>query len=188
MMMRWRQKSTFGGSVLTFMVLGLTVIALPALAQPYGKGIYNANVPYGSTTSLTISTNGTVTITITPASGGTLATGTSTVTVTSKDVVGYNLYLRDTAASTALVNGANTIPASGNVSPAALAINTWGYNTDASTNFTGITASDALLKSATGPFTAGDITTVTYGVNIDLTKLPGTYSTTVMYTATDRTN
>lgn len=155
-------------------------------ASPYGVGVYGADVPYGGQTSLTISTDGNVTIPVTPSDAGTLATGTSTVTVTSTDVVGYKLYIR-ALSDTNLANGGANIPASGNVTAAALAVNTWGYNTDATTNFVGITLSDALIRSRTGPFETGDQTTVTYGVKIDNTKPSGTYSTTVVYTAVPQT-
>ncbi len=161
---------------------------LHGTAQPYGMGKYNENVPYGSETSLAISNNGNVSIPITPVDAGTLGTGASLVTVTSTDVVGYKLYIRANQATTNLANGPDTIPASGNGSPAPLAVNTWGYNTDGSSNFVGIGLSDALIKTANGPFTSGDNTTVTYGIKIDNSKPAGIYSATVMYTAAPRTD
>lgn len=157
-------------------------------AQPYGIGLYNENVPYGNQTSLSIATSGNVTIpNITPTSGGTLGTGTSTVTVTSTDVVGFKLYVRSLT-STNMNNLGATIPASANGSPAALAADTWGYNTNASTNFVGMTLSDVLIKSITGPASTGDGTTFTYGMNVDLVKPAGNYTTSVIYTAVPQTN
>ena len=156
-------------------------------AQPYGIGLYDINVPYGSQTSLSISTDGNVSIPIAPTTSGTLATGTSTVTVTSTDVTGYKLYIR--ALNNAYMNNAGAqLPASANGTPAALAVNTWGYNTDASSNFTGISLSDTLIHSITAPATSGDITHVTYGVKVDLAKPAGNYSATVVYTAVPQTN
>lgn len=154
-------------------------------ASPYGVGKYNENVPYGGQTELTIATSGNLTIDVAP--DGTLHTGTSTVTITSTDVTGYKLYLRDSDGVTNLVNGSNTIPASANVIAAALAVNTWGYNIDASINFVGITSSDVLLRDRTGPYTSGDVTTVTYGVKVDSSKSGGDYSDTVVYTAVPQT-
>ena len=171
-------------SGLFFSVLVSWVTTTPALAQPFGVGIFNANVPFGGQTSLTIATNGNVSITLSPT--GSTATGSSTVTVTSSDVVGYKLYIR-ALPSTNLTSGAATIPASSNGSPAALSANTWGYNTDNSTNYLGVTTSDVLLKSATGPFTSGDATAVYYGVKVDYTTKPGSYSDTIMYTAVPQT-
>ncbi len=171
------------------LVIGVFVAFLGKVAaQPYGQGKYNENVPYGSQTSLTISNNGNVSIPITPADTAILGTGSSVVTVTSTDVVGYKLYIRANQATTNLVNGPDTIPASANGTPAALAVNTWGYNTDASSNFTGIILSDALIKTANGPFPSGDNTTVTYGIKIDNSKPAGVYSATVMYTAAPMTD
>jgi phage tail tube protein FII len=168
------------------LLFGLTSVGI-AHAQPYGKGTYGANVPYGSQTSLTIATNGNVTIPITPVDSGTLGTGTSTVTVTSTDVVGYKLYIQ-AETSTNMTNGAATLPASANGSPAALATNTWGYNTDASSDFVGITLTNVLVKNAVGPYSAGDNTTFTYGVKVDNTKPAGNYAATVTYTAVPQTD
>lgn len=175
--------------VLGFILAVAVGVALPSIvnASPYGKGVYGANVPYGSQTSLSIATNGNVTIPITPTTSGVLATGTSTVTVTSTDVMGYKLYLR-ALTNTTMNNLGALLPASANGSPAALAINTWGYNTDASSNFTGPTLTDALIRSITVPASTGDITSVTYGMNLDFAKPAGKYVATVIYTAVPQTN
>jgi hypothetical protein len=157
-----------------------------AVAQPFGTGKYGANVPYGSATSLTISTSGNVAISITPTDSGTLGTATNNVTITSTDVVGYQLYI-NSLSSTNMSNGAYNIPASGNVVAGSLAVDTWGYNTDASSNFVGMTTSQVLIKNATGPFSSGDVTAVTYGVKVDNAKPAGNYSTTVVYTAVPQT-
>lgn len=157
-------------------------------AQPYGKGIYNENVPYGDETSLSIATSGNVTIpTITPTTSGVLGTGNSTVTVTSTDVKGFKLYVRSLT-TTDMDNLGATIPTSANGSPAPLAVNTWGYNTDASSNFVGMTLSDVLIKSITTPASTGNVTTFTYGLKVDLAKPAGDYSTSVIYTAVPQTD
>lgn len=156
-------------------------------AQPYGVGLYDSNVPYGSQTSLSISTNGNVNIPITPTSSGSSVTGTSQVTVTSTDVTGYKLYIR-ALSSTSMDNLGTPLPTSTNSSPAPLAVDTWGYNTDASVNFTGISLSDALIRSTTGPVSNGETTTVTYGIKLDLAKPAGNYVASVVYTAVPQTN
>lgn len=163
------------------------IVVFTADAAPYGDGKYNAVVPYGGQTQLSIATTGSISIPITPASGGTLGTGPSVVTVTSTDVVGYKLYIRSVT-TTNLVNGAAVLPASSNVTAGTLATNTWGYNTTGLTTFIGLTTSDVLLKSFTGPAETGDVTTVTYGVNIDQSKKAGSYSSDVVYTAVPQTN
>lgn len=163
------------------------LIPLQAFAQPYGQGLYNENVPYGGQTALSIATSGNVTIPITPTTSGVLATGTSNVTVTSTDVKGFKLYIRSLT-STDMNNVGTLLPTSANGSPAALAVNTWGYNTDASANFVGMTLTDVLIKSIITPASSGDITTVTYGVNLDLAKPAGNYLATVIYTAVPQTD
>jgi len=155
-------------------------------AQPYGKGVYNANVPYGNQTSLSISTDGNVSIPITPTESGVLATGTSAVTVSSTDVVGYKLYIR-ALTSTDMDNLGTPLPASANGSPAPLATNTWGYNTDASTNFVGVSLSDALIRSVSTPV-SNHVTNVTYGMKLDFAKPAGNYVATVVYTAVPQTD
>lgn len=178
----------------TTLVLGLILalilgISLPTIshASPYGKGVYGANIPYGSQTALSIATNGNVTIPISPTTSGVLATGASTVTVTSTDVMGFKLYIR-ALTNTNMNNLGALLPASVNGSPAALATNTWGYNTDASSNFTGMTLTDTLIRSMTTPASTGDVTSVTYGMKLDLAKPAGNYTATVIYTAVPQTD
>jgi hypothetical protein len=154
-------------------------------AQPYGVGKYGI-LPYGSQTNLTISTSGNVAISITPGSTAVLGTASGTVTVVSSDAVGYKLYVSAVGSSN-MTSGTNTIPASSNGTEAALATDTWGYNLDASTNFFGMTTSNVLIRTGTGPFETGDTTTVTYGVLVDQAKAAGSYSATVIYTAVPQT-
>lgn len=169
-------------------ILTLTVLTPRIFAQPYGKGVYGANVPYGSQTSLSIATGGNVSIQITPDDTGVLGTGDNTVTVTSTDVVGYSLYVR-ALTSTDMTNGPAVLPVSANGSPAALAVDTWGYNINGSaTNFAGMTTSNALVKTGTGPFTSGDATTFKYGVKVDNAKPAGNYVTSIVYTAAPQTD
>lgn len=155
-------------------------------AQPYGVGKYGI-VLYGGQTALSISTSGNLTIPVTPTSSGTLATGTSAVTVTSTDVTGYKLYVR-ALTNTNMNNLGALLPASGNVTLAPLASNTWGYNTNASTDFVGITLTDSLIQSVTGPASSGSITNVTYGMYLNLDKPAGNYATDIVYTAVPQTN
>lgn len=156
-------------------------------AQPYGKGTYNANVPYGSQTSLSIATSGNISIPITPTDSGTLATGNSNVTVTSTDVKGFKLYIR-ALSDTNMNNLGSLLPASANGSPGALANDTWGYNTDASTNFVGITLNDTLIHSISIPALSGELTTVTYGIKVDMAKPAGNYVANIVYTAVPQTD
>ncbi|MCX6727593.1 MAG: hypothetical protein NTX11_02155 [Candidatus Saccharibacteria bacterium] len=177
---------------ITFLSMALCIIGFSfnsaVYAQPYGKGTYGANVPYGSQTSLSIATGADVSIQITPDDNGVIGTGNNIVTVTSTDVVGYTLYIRSLTSSD-MTNGPAVLPASANITSLPLAVNTWGYNTSGSgTNFIGMTASNVLVKSASGPFSSGDPTTFTYGVKLDNQKPAGNYVTSVVYTAAPQTD
>lgn len=167
--------------------ISVSLFSLTAFAQPYGKGIYGENVPYGSETSLSIATTGDLIIPVTPTTGGSLETGTNTVTVTSTDVMGYKLYIRSLD-STDMLNIDVPLAASDNDTPAPLSVNTWGYNTNGTSNFIGIRTTDRLIKSTLAPATSGEDTDVTYGVNIDLSKPAGNYQTAVIYTAVPQTD
>lgn len=170
-------------SISTILILGNFSVS----ASPYGVGIYNTNVPYGGETQISLATNGNISIPITPNTSGVLGTNSGTVTVTSTDVVGYKLYIRALTNSN-MTNGAAVLGASSNVTAGALATNTWGYNIDGSANFIGATTGDTLVRTRSGPFKTGDVTTFTYGVKVDLAKPAGSYTTTIMYTAIPQTN
>lgn len=161
------------------------ILALPSIAHasPFGAGVYGADVPYGSATSISISLGSAASMTLTPSGPNFSGSGSQTVTITSTDVVGYKLYVNaDT--TTSMSNGTDTIAASANGSPAPLAVNSWGYNTSgSSSNFKGMSLSQTLVTSKTGPFKNGDSTTFTYGSLIDITKSSGSYTVGVVYTA-----
>ncbi len=182
-----RQMSIFIlGATLTLAV-GLILPIGNAWASPFGAGLFGEDVPFGGETTLSISTTGNVSIPVTPTPSGTTATNTSDVTITSTDVVGFKLYIQ-ALSNTSLSNGGSDVTASANVSPAALATNTWGYNTDASANFAGITLAPVLIRTGTGPYSSGDTTTITYGLKIDDSLPAGDYVTTVVYTAVPQTD
>jgi hypothetical protein len=179
-----------GDVLLRTIKVSLSVAALllfwqmPAAASPFGWGKFGANVPFGSATSLAISLGGNVAITMSPdGSNNFIGSGSHTVTVTSTDVVGYQLYAHTTG-TTDMTNGSATIPASSNSSAAPLSLGSWGYNTTGSTtNFLGLPATSTLIKDAIGPFTSGDPTTMTYGAYVGAAQPAGTYSVAVTYTA-----
>lgn len=156
----------------------------PALASPFGQGVFGADVPFGSGTSMSIALDGTVHLTVDTPSGGTFSgNGSHTVTVTSTDVVGYRLYVYAPGSAT-MTNGSDTVPASSNTVLGTLATDTWGYNTTGSTtNFIGVTTAPVTIRDATGPHKNGDTTTITYGMKVDQTKGAGEYSAMVVYTA-----
>jgi hypothetical protein len=168
--------------VCTVIMVGTACIPSAAFASGFGEGLFGADVPFGSLTSISIALGGDVNIAL-GASGSTFVGNAShTVTVTSIDVVGYMLYVRPTS-GTDMTNGAATIPASSNGTETTLATGTWGYNTSGSTtNFLGMPAAGALLKDATGPYKNGDNTTITYGAVTSNTQAAGNYSVAITYT------
>jgi hypothetical protein len=176
--------------MLALVYLFLATIVLSSstvFAQPYGKGVYNADVPYGSQTYLSIATDGDVVMPITPLESGVSTSANSVVTVVSTDVVGYKLYIR--ALNTAnMTNQTAVLPPSGNSSLAPLAINTWGYNTNQSNDYIGISTSDTLIKNTLGPVKAGEQTTIKYGLYIDLRAGAGEFRAGVVYTAVPQTD
>lgn len=164
-------------------VVGASLYVRPAAASGFGEGLFGANVPFGSLTSISIALGGNVSISLTPSGSTFTGTGSHTVTVTSTDVIGYMLYVHPTSSTDMILPGGGaTIPASGNSTAAPLATGTWGYNTDGSGNFLGMPSAGALLKNATGPFTSGDATTVTYGALAPATQPAGSYSIPITYT------
>ncbi len=197
------QKSILKLFSVNALLLLVGVIALPVTvlaATDSDTTTINANL--GSTIS--ISSSGTVTLNVTPVSGGSQTSASDTITVSTNNASGYNLTLADSDANTDLVNGGNDIPAHAGTqaSPSALANNTWGYRVDSIGGFStggavesnvttstityaGVPASGApnTIKT-TGTTAAGDTTTVWYAVKADTSNPNGTYSDTVTYTAT----
>ena len=167
------------------LVLILTMLFVPSIAHasPFGQGVFGADVPFGSMTSISINLGGDVALTMTPDGSNFKGTGSHTATVTSTDVVGYYLYAHTTASSN-MASGSATIPASSNNSLAPLSVGSWGYNTNGSTtNFLGLNSTSSLLKDASGPYRNGDDTTITYGAVTSSTQAAGSYSVAVTYTA-----
>lgn len=115
-------------------------------------------------------------------------TGSNTIVVDTNDENGYTLRLSMAGTDRNLNLGGSPNPdhITGAVagSFAALADDTWGYNTNAGATFAGVPAlaSPVVLKTSTGPI-QGDSTTVTYGIKTTTALPAGTYSNTVQYTA-----
>lgn len=171
---------------MTFFVFMLTVfIQQQAAASPFGQGSFGANVPFGSLTSLVISLGTPVNFTVTPSGGYYVGSGNHTVNVQSTDAEGYQLYVRTQSATTTNMTdgtGTQTIAASSNSSPGALATNTWGYSLDSGANYLGMLTTPSLIKTAVGPYKNGDSTRIDYGLKTDLTTGAGVYTVGVVYT------
>lgn len=168
-----------------FLLVCMLTMQQVASASPFGQGVFGADVPFGSATSLAIALGGNVSLTLAPNGSNFSASGSHTVTVTSTDVVGYDLYAYS-ANGTSMTGATTSIPASANGAPAPLAVNSWGYNTDGSSNFVGMRSTPTRIHTANGPYKNGDATAVTYGVLTDITTGAGQYDVSVVYTAVAR--
>jgi hypothetical protein len=197
------KKSYFSLAKKSFFALGVTVVALGGTAavsaQSTANTVINANL--GSTISIT--TSGTVALPITPTIGGSQTTAADTVTVATNNTSGYTLSIRDSDTNTSLANGANEISShAGTVAlPTTLASNAWGFridgqggfgagptsgSVDQATNaslFAGVTSADVVVKTTAAP-AAGDVTSVFFSAKADTSLPNGTYTGTVVYTAT----
>lgn len=202
-----KQQYMIGLRVATAFV-GVAAIALAPVAASAAANSANTTVNAVLASVISITTGSTVTLNITPVSGGAQTSASDTVTVSTNKSNGYNLAIKDADATLTLTNGGNTIAASSNTfaAGAALANNTWGWavadtttgiganNFDttysvltnvasSSTTWTGITASDQVFKT-TATNALNDTTTVWYSAKADTSKPNGTYADVVTYTAT----
>lgn len=154
---------------------------------------------------LSLSSGGSVDLSVTPTTAGVQTIASDTVTVSTNDTAGYTLKLADGDTDTALTSGSDTISASSGTfaSPAAQTANGWGYRVDnagtfgagptssasnaviGAVKFAGVPASSApdTIKT-TSSVASGDSTTVWYGLAANDTLHTGTYSDDVTYTAT----
>lgn len=183
----------------------LLLVPVLALAQPYENTVINANI--GSTISLT--TSGSVGFNIDPTASGSASSAADTVTVSTNNAGGYTLTLEGSSAATSLVDAVSTEEIDAHLgtidSPTTLATNSWGYRADGVGSFgagptspesnqanlsglwAGVPASgtpDTLINENDPPVSGSAITTVYYGAKADTSKPVGTYTSTVVYTAT----
>ena len=199
------------------LLAGIMVLALSAtlalysgLVSAYSSGEFGSGTygscEYGVTCSISLTSNGSISLNITPTSSGACTINSDSASVLTDDSNGYTLTLADISTSTALTNVAATIATtSGTVSsPTSLSGNSWGYRVDSlggfgsgpttsqsnisrpSTTFAGIVASDQTADTIATTSGAADpavSTTVWYGACADTTASAGAYTTTVLYTA-----
>jgi hypothetical protein len=171
----------------------------------YSDGNYSA-CTY-NTCGISLTSNGTVSINVTPGASTTCTTQSDGVAVTTDSSTGYTLSMNDNTTSSSLLgSGAPTVPTSSATqsSPSALSTNTWGYRVDgvggfgagptsassntgtSSTTFAGIPTSSQTAATLVNSGSAADpavTTTVWYGICVDATIPADTYSSTVVYTA-----
>jgi hypothetical protein len=192
-------------ALLPSLILGTLVLAAP-IAASAATDSDNTTINASIQPVISISTSGTVNLSVTPTTAGTMTSASDTVDVTTNNATGYVLTLSDSNTDTSLVNGSNNITASVSTptAPGALQNNTWGYRVDGIESFgAGPTAAESNVDSSTTTFAgvpasdgsahtiktsasaaATDQTVVWYGVKVDQTLPTGTYTNAVTYTAT----
>jgi hypothetical protein len=197
----WHKKITFIFCLISFIT---AVPVFQAMAISYGSGTYGS-CQYNSC-SLTISTNGTITIDVTPAAGGACSTQSDNVSILTDDPSGYTLSLANSNTNTALLNGTAAINSTTatQANPSPLTANQWGYRVDgiggfgsgptsSQTNvapdsipFAAVPASNYApdtIASTSGPADPAESTYVWYSVCTDTTIASGTYTSQITYTA-----
>ena len=190
--------------------MGIKIVFLVVafLAIPASVEALTASTTVSSNISSVIgllTTDGTVNINAVPTTGGVQTIASDTITVSTNDSAGYTLKLGETAASSALVSGGNSIVAVAGTQAAPIAetANSWGYRDDGvggfgagptspvsnavigAAKFAAIpaTASPDTLKT-TATTASSDTTTVWYGIAVNTATPAGTYTNSVTYTAT----
>ena len=112
------------------------------------------------------------------------STATSQIKVYTNAASGFTLSVKDADSTTALVNeddSTATIPAGATIAAGTAA---WGYKGGSVSNFAAISATDAEVYTQSGPTTGGATVNMTYGVSTASDQKTGTYSDTIIYTAT----
>jgi hypothetical protein len=207
--MRWRAIKWLI-PVLLLVVVGLGLFNGLAYAQIYPSGTYGSATygacSYGVACSISVTSNGNVSLNVTPAAGGMCTIQSDSVAVLTDDTNGYTLTLADSGTNTALINGASSINATSGTlaSPTTLTANSWGYRVDGlgsfgsgptlsqsnisppSSLFGGVepsTSAADTIATTSGAADPAQTTTVWYGACADTSVKSGTYSTQVIYTA-----
>jgi hypothetical protein len=195
---------------LSAVMTALTGFIFTGVAAAYATGTYGSasygECDYGMACSISLISNGTISLNVTPASGGRCTIQSDSAAVETDDSNGYTLTLASSSTNTSLVNGGSSIAASSGTvaSPAALAANKWGYRVDGlgsfgagpttaqsniavpSTTFAAIKASNVTADTIASTSSAANpavTTTVWYGACADTSQASGTYTTQVTYTA-----
>jgi hypothetical protein len=187
----------------------VTVASSPIIASA-ASNTANTTINASVADVISITTGGTVSLSLTPTAGGVVSSASDTVTVNTNRSTGYNLSVADSDATTSLTSGGNNFTAhtGTKTAPTALANNTWGFAvasnttgigtngfdatysaesnaTSSTTKWAGMPASGSPVMLKTTAATAtNDTTTVWYAAKATSSQPGGTYTDTVTYTAT----
>ncbi|MBQ9016978.1 InlB B-repeat-containing protein, partial [Candidatus Saccharibacteria bacterium] len=178
-----------GVQLITFVMVGLLT--------SFGLGVSFSHSAYASS-YLTVSSGASGSVafgSIRPTSSGTSATASDTLTVHTNCSVGYSVYVsgqngKDTnlTNSNSSVTSNNTISTSSTAvgsTATALSSNTWGLNSTDSGVYVGLPAyANATNTALTSKSSVSEESTVPiyYGLKVDTSITPGTYTGDVLYT------
>jgi len=178
---------------------GLTPPTPPGPGQTPEEGDVEIVVKANDVLAITTdAVNGELLLDIMPTPSGTLAKQDLTVTVSTNSPSGYTLNMNSLTTNTTMVHETIptfNIPSTTNPynSPATLAPNTWGWNLGAASSvstFSKIPPSDdsQTIRTTSDSDNKADPsianTLVTFGANINSTMATGTYTNTIVFTAT----
>ena len=152
---------------------------------------------------ISVTSSATVSINATPTDASRTSSSSHNITTSTNAPNGFNLSLAMAGTNRSLVNGGQTIGATSGTfaAPGALGMNTWGFRVPGTGGFgtggttetnvansaytwAGVPASTSpvVIRSTSAP-AENNLTTVLYGMRINMQKPSGTYSGTVIYTA-----
>jgi hypothetical protein len=172
----------------------------------YGSGTYGS-CQYNSC-GISLTSNGSISLDITPGIGTTCTVGSDTVSVLTDASTGYTLKIADSDTSNQLAgatSGSNVAATSGTAAlPSVLSANTWGYRVDGaggfgagptntqsngsipSVSFAAVPLSSGTadtIASTTSAADPADDTTVWFGMCANTSLASDTYTDNIIYTA-----
>ncbi len=193
-------------ALITEIVLALCVACSGVMLTATAVSAATAATTISSTVTSVMglfTSSGAVNVNITPSAAGTQTIASDTITVSTSGQNGYTLQISRTGAESALVSGADTIPAAPGTqaSPSALTANSWGYRVDGIGGFgAGPTSGQSSAAVSAATFAAvpasaspntikvtsstatNDTTAVWFSVVANTTLPTGTYTNSVTYT------
>ena len=162
----------FDLTLLSLLFLSATFVSVSAFTTgSYGSSSYGSCAS-GQACSISVTSDGGLSISLTPTSSGDCSTNYDSVSVLTDDANGYSLSISNNSATTnSLVSGSNSISSTSGTasSPAALSINQWGYRVDT------VSSGGFSTPSSFGAGPTSQVTNVNYPISplFAQTKLSG---------------
>ena len=180
----------------SFCLILVASLIFPSFATGASFADVDVDVDVPAALSLTVDRSA-VNLSVVPIPTGASASSLVSVLISTNNKTGYGLTMNTQQATVGTnsepgnsllhVNDINIVPSTGNVSSGALGVNTWGYNLlDSASDFLAIpmpSSAAAAIKNRSAPVT-DDETRVTFGANVNTNLVAGTYTNTMVFTAT----